>query len=427
MDLVLSSTGVQVFGAVILVGVAFYIGITIVSSWQRIRLERGQQGLAYELLRERVFSEVTHRQLEQDQETLAWSGMRKFRVQVKVYESYDICSVYLVPHDGKPLPPFVPGQYLTFRLKLVDGNKPLVRCYSLSNSSFQRDFYRVTIKQLRAPPDRTDLAPGLSSSFFHERLKEGDILDVRAPAGQFCNDLSKHTPVVLVGGGIGLTPVLSMLSSICESGSQRETWFFYGVRNSDHTIMRGYLEGLARDHENVHLRICYSHPKDTDVKDRDYHYAEWVSVDLFKRVLPSSNYEFYICGPPPMMASLTSDLKEWGVPEKSIRFETFGPASIKKPRGSEDAAGDSALRITVEFAKSGRMVNWNSDTRSLLDFALDNGVVMDYGCRVGKCGTCVTAIRSGEVEYFNEPDSPLDEGSCLTCVSIPKTNLVLDV
>lgn len=426
MNLVLNSTLVQVFGTAIILGVVFQVALMLVSSWQKVRFERGQQDLTSELLRERVRAETLHRQLEEDQKTHTWSGSRKFRIQRKVMECDDVCSVYLVPHDGKPLPPFEPGQYLTFQLKLADRDTPLVRCYSLSGSPFQREHYRVTVKRLRAPPDRPELAPGLSSSFIHEVAREGDILDLKAPAGHFYLDLSKHTPVVLVGGGIGLTPVLSMLSAICESGSRRETWLFYGVPNNDETIMREYLEGLARDHENVHLRICYSHPKDTEVEGTDYHHGEWISVDLFKRVLPSNNYEFFICGPPPMMVSLTAGLAEWGVPDDDVHYEAFGPASVKKPGAEEEKASVAAEGVVVEFAKSGEKVVWSAEAGSLLDFAEENGIVIDYGCRAGNCGTCVTAVKSGEVAYLSEPGSPLDEGSCLTCVAVPKTDLVLD-
>ena len=127
-----------------------------------------------------------------------------------------------------------------------------------------------------------------------------------------------------------------------------------------------------------------------------------------------------------MMNTVVSDLAAWGVPEKNIHFEAFGPASVTRPGGEEAKASVAAEGVVVEFAKSGEKVVWSADAGSLLDFAEENGIVMDYGCRAGNCGTCVTAIKSGEVAYLSEPGSPLDEGSCLICVAVPKTDLVLD-
>ena len=179
---------------------------------------------------------------------------------------------------------------------------------------------------------------------------------------------------MLIGGGIGLTPVLSMLNLICESGSTRETWFFYGVRNRQEQVMKEHLEEIAAGHENVHMCVCYSSPGEHDVEGRDYRYAERVSVELFKRVLPSSNYDFYMCGPPPMMNTIVPALIEWGVPEKNIHFEAFGPATVKKAapaKAPEEKAADAAAAESIEvvFAKSGKTCKWDAESDSILDFA----------------------------------------------------------
>jgi ferredoxin-NADP reductase len=422
MDALLSSSTVQVLGAVIVAAALLQVAILFFGSWRRLSFERSQQDLALKLLQARVAGETSLRQMERDRVGRTWSGVRKFRIERKVRESRDVCAFYLGPHDGKPLPPFEPGQYLTFVLRILGRDKPLIRCYSLSDSPFKSDYYRVTIKRIPSPPDRPNLPPGLSSNFFHDQLHEGDILDVKAPAGQFRLDLTQHTPLVLIGGGIGVTPVLSMLNAICDSGSKRETWFFYGVRNGAEHIMRDQMGRMDRENENVHLRVCYSAPRDEDVLGRDYHHAERVSVGLFKRLLPSNNYEFFICGPPPMMESLTNDLGEWGVPDANIRFEAFGPATVKRLKAETPAAAT----IEVVFARSGKTLKWDAGAPSLLEFAEASGIPIDSGCRAGNCGTCITAVKSGEVSYLNDPGEPPEEGSCLTCISVPKTNLTLD-
>lgn len=358
---------------------------------------------------------------------LAWDGFRKFVLQGKILESEGVCSFYFIPHDKKPLPPFLPGQYLTFRIN-VPGQKNLVtRCYSLSDSPNHPDYYRVTVKKIPPPHDKPELNPGLLSNYFHQKLNADDIVDIKAPSGQFHLDAEHMDPVVLIGGGIGLTPVLSMLNHIVATGAHRETWFFYGIRNSSEHVMLDHLVSINNEHENINLAVCYSDPMPDDLLGKHYNYAERVSVELFKRVLPSNNYEFYICGPPPMMDSITNDLSKWGVPDSKIHFEAFGPATVKKVISHEATLIAQTSGISINFAKSKKDVVWNGMSSCLLDFAESSGIAMESGCRAGNCGTCSIAIRSGEVEYLSAPGAIVEQGSCLTCISVPKTDLVLDV
>jgi ferredoxin-NADP reductase len=140
---------------------------------------------------------------------------------------------------------------LTFQLSVPGRDKPLVRCYSLSDSPHRSDYYRVTIKKERAPADRPDLPCGAGSSYVTYIVKEGDILDVKAPSGHFYLDMAKSHPVVLIAGGVGVTPMLSMAQAVAASGSKRELWFFYGVRNSKEHIHKQELEKLAAENENI--------------------------------------------------------------------------------------------------------------------------------------------------------------------------------
>jgi len=390
------------------------------------RLAEAERGL----LQSKVAEIMGKWDFEREKSQFSWNGFRKFKVHRKVPEGGGICSFYLQPHDNKPLPAFDPGQYLTFRLDIAGQSKPVMRCYSLSDSP-KPDYYRVSIKAVPPPRDNPDAPPGLSSNYFHDNLQEGDILDVKAPSGHFFLDTSKHTPVVLIGGGIGLTPVLSMVNQIVQSGSKRETHLFYGVRNGAEHVMKEDLRQVARENENIHLHVCYSSAGEDDVQGRDYQHGGRVGVDLFKQVLASNNYEYYFCGPPPMMNSLFEGLREWGVPEKDINYEAFGPATVKKKReadvadGKAPAAGDGA-DIDVTFGKSGKTVSWNPDLGSLLDLAEENGIDIDFGCRAGNCGTCITAIKSGEIDYLSEPGEKPEAGSCLACIAVPKGPVVLD-
>ena len=374
--------------------------------------------LERQYLRERIGLIADQRRLERERSEASWNGFRKFRIMEKKPESDDVCSFYLAPHDGKPLPPFQPGQYLTFQLRLPGQAKPTVRCYSLSDRPGYPDRYRVTIK--RVPQ-------GLVSNHFHDHLAVGDIVDVKAPAGQFCLDLTRQNPIVLIGGGVGVTPVLSMLNAVAAGGARRETWFFFGVRESREHVFREHLQSLAVQNPALHVHVCYSSPSEADraCSPKPFQYDERVSVELLKRVLPSNQFEFYLCGPPPMMSSLHEGLKAWGVPDNKIFFEAFVAATVRKPE-LQQAGSTTTVGFKIEFSRSGKKFPWAADAGNLLDFANRNGVTIDSGCRAGNCGTCLVAVKSGEVAYLHEPGVTVEQGSCLTCIATPKSALVLD-
>jgi ferredoxin-NADP reductase len=362
------------------------------------------------------------------------ADFRTFRVSRKVFEDIgkSICSFYLVPEDGQVLPTFLPGQYLTFRFDVPTKSgsmEQLIRCYSLSDAPHP-DYYRVSIKRVPQPID-SDVPPGLSSNYFHDQIKVGSQIDLRGPSGHFHIDISDFAPIVLVAGGIGITPMLSMLNWCVTNNTKREVWLFYGVHNSHELMMKSYLEDLANKHKNFHLWICFSNPFTEDNVMRDYRHQGRVDINLLRTQLPLNPYHFYICGPSPMMESLVTALDDWGVPDSRIHFEAFGPATIKRPNTKEllDKAQtkNTDTEIIVNFAESDKTFPWTPSANNLLEFAEANGISINSGCRAGNCGTCQTRIRSGEVSYSQSPDFDPESGTCLLCVCTPKTSLTLEI
>jgi len=409
-------------GGLIVLGVLTQLGLITVENIRRVRTRRQQSALDLQLLETQLGIMRDLRRMRAERQ-LPWNGFRKFQVTRKVIECRDICSFYLTPHDRKPLPDFLPGQYLTFRLDVPAAGKSIVRCYSLSDSS-RPDEYRVTIKRISDPKG---VAPcGVASSFFHEQVEEGDILDVKAPSGNFFLDPTGAGGVVLVGGGIGVTPVLSMLNRLVEQRVNREVWFFYGVRSRSDHAMKDHLEAIARDNPNVRLHVCVSEPDPDYRLGHDYHYAGRVSVDLFKEILPSSNFDFYICGPGPMMHSITEALKKWGVPDGKIHFETFGPSSVKKVAPAAPVEDAAKANLSIQFKKSCKTVRWTGEQSNLLELAEANGISIPSGCRAGSCGTCQIAIFSGDVDYLEKSGFETEPGTRLTCIGVPKSDLVVD-
>jgi ferredoxin-NADP reductase len=390
-------------------------------------------GLAYALLRRRVPASP----LLSVSKTAApivqsgdWSGLRAFRVTRRVYEdaAQTQCSFYLEPLDGPPLAAFKPGQFLTFNLLPgfeADGvARTLTRCYSLSDSP-QPQCYRVTIKRVAAPASPPGLPAGAASNYFHDQVHAGDTLQLRAPSGHFHLDMDSQTPVVLVAGGIGITPMVSMLRWCLQNQPQRAVHLYYGVRNSAEHAFKDTLEDMADRLPHIQLYMVYSKPLPEDREGADFQHQGHVDLALLQRTLPRGEQQFYLCGPSAMMESLVPALAQWGVAARDIHFEAFGPASVRLPTEAS-ASAEVALPVAVNFRRSGRTLEWQGKHASLLDFAEAHGIQVESGCRSGSCGSCVSSIISGTVDYASAPDFNLAPGQCLLCVGKPRDALTLD-
>lgn len=344
----------------------------------------------------------------------AWGGFRKFMVTRRRDAARGVVSLEMRPHDGHPAPPFVGGQFLTFRLKTGEDRMPATRCYSLSDGPREDGCYQITVKRVSPP--------GEVSSYFHDHVREGDILDVGAPAGDFTLEKSGGRPVVMIAGGVGITPFLSMLSAMAAAGDAREAWLFYGVRCAAEHVAADRLRELRDRLPGLRMVVFYSAPEsageraECDVVGR-------VDADAVKRRLPSCNYEFHICGPSAMLDKMVADLKEWGARWQSVRYEAFGKASVKKRRVTDE----SGERHKITFAKSGVSVMWTPSMGAILDVCEQNGVSAESGCRAGNCRACMTPVRAGEVRYISRPGCVPEAGSCLICCSVPGGDLTIDL
>jgi len=352
----------------------------------------------------------------------AWSGWRDFRVVRREWEDANQCqcSFYLEPVDGAVLQPFKPGQFLTFSLP-VASQISVTRCYSLSDAPHPQHF-RITVKRVVTPDHLPDVLPGVASSHLHDQVQVGDVLAVRAPSGHFFLHTDSEVPVVLIGGGIGITPMMSMLEWSLQMHPTRVAHLFYGVRNGTDHAFKSVLESLAQRHANMHLHIVYSRPGPADALGQDYQHTGHVDIGLIKQTLPHGRHQFYICGSAPMMESLVPALASWGVQRSDLLFEAFGPASVRLPGDAVTPTPTAdAVPVEIHFATSGRTLQWQATDGSLLDFAERHGIAMASGCRAGGCGCCETRITQGEVRYDNPPDYDAAPGHCLPCVARPAT------
>ncbi|MDZ4277490.1 MAG: 2Fe-2S iron-sulfur cluster-binding protein [Erythrobacter sp.] len=357
----------------------------------------------------------------------AWAGTRAFRVRSRQSEDRagNQASFYLEPVDGEPLEPYVAGQFLTFQLDLPDdcgSLRGVTRCYSLSDCH-NPSAYRITVKRSVAPVDRPDLPPGLVSSYLHDFVTPGTILQVRAPAGVFVLDEDILAPVVLIAGGIGITPLFAMARAALADQPEREIHLFYGVRDHHEQVFGTDLKRMEAQHPNFHLMIVQSEPLPSDGGGESTGPTGFIDVNLLRAVFPAANGHFYVCGPPAMMVSLVPALREWGVAEDALHYEAFGPASI----GPAETLVPQLLQtpFVVRFARSGRTIDWTGEDTNLLDFAERHGIDLPSGCRSGSCGTCETTVDAGEVRYAKPPAFDITDGRCLPCIGAPVGDLVL--
>jgi uncharacterized protein len=358
----------------------------------------------------------------------AWDGWREFRVARREYEdrAQTLCSFYLEPVDGAPLPRFVPGQFLTFAVP-TSTDRTLTRCYSLSDGPNAKH-YRVSVKRVLAPVGRPEVPAGACSNHLHDRLQIGDVIKAKAPAGRFVFAPEPSVPIVLIAGGIGITPLLCMLRGGLAAEPNRAVHLYYGVRHGAEHGFRTELEELARLHPNFRMNVVYSQPDPDDASGRDYQHSGHVDVDLLRRTLPAGRHRFYVCGPPAMMASLLPALGQWGVSPDDLHHEAFGPASARSAAQASSRAevARPSRSFEVMFRKSARTLVWDGQDASLLDFAERHDVAIESGCRSGSCGTCEVKRIAGTVRYAEKPDHEITPGHCLLCVGFPDSPLELE-
>ncbi len=351
-----------------------------------------------------------------------WKGFRRFTVINKVMEAEDICSFYLSPVDGGPVCSFEPGQHIGFRFTVPGESKPTIRSYSLSAGISNDNAYRVSIKKVPAPPG-TDFPPGKGSGYFHEELSTGSIIEVSAPNGKFYLDREDSRPAVLIAGGIGITPLLSMLETICSEGLQRTTHLFHAVRSHRDHAFADHLTELFQVRDHLHLHTFFSSPEDGHDLPEGAHVG-FLSVEAIREIVGHLDVQVYICGPPPMMQALVPSLESAGIPSRDLKMEAFGPASVKKkkaPKAETDTpSGNSSIHFGTET------IQWDGES-SILEMAEENDIEIDSSCRSGSCGTCQVRLISGKVKYEEDPAAEPDEGHCLTCVGIPDGDIKVEV
>ncbi|UFM64722.1 NO-inducible flavohemoprotein [Paracoccus sp. MA] len=243
-----------------------------------------------------------------------WNGWRDFRIDEIVRESSTISSFVLRPLDGGPVMAHKPGQYLTFWFE-IPGHAPAKRNYSISAAPDGRS-YRISVK--REPQ-------GLASGWLH-RQAPGTVLKVAAPAGEFFLPERPERPVVLLSGGVGLTPMVAMLEALVQSGAQVPVHYIHGTHDRDTHAMRAHVRALAEGRPQIRVTDFHQTPLPDEVAGRDYDHAGLITEEWLLASTPVGEADYYICGPRPFLRAAVAALSLAGVPSDRIHYEFFGPA-----------------------------------------------------------------------------------------------------
>ncbi len=363
-----------------------------------------------------------------------WSGT--LRVAAIFPETPNVKTFRLVDPAGGDIPfVFMPGQFLTFSAEL-DGERAR-RSYTIASSPTEGNYVEVTVKREEQ---------GLISRHLHDRVAVGSLLEVSAPAGAFTFAGADADSIVLISGGVGITPMMSITRYLTDRSFRGDIFFLYGARTTQDFIFREELEYLQKRHANLHIAATMSRAEGT----------AWMgatgpmSKEFIARAVPEiARRRIHLCGPPPMMEAVKAALAELGVPKEQVKTEAFGPARgvtpgtlapLPAPAPVPSPAPESAVPVTaasvipriataeVQFTRSGKTAALAPD-QSVLEAAEAIGVPIDYSCRVGICGTCKVRLLKGEVTMEVEEGLAADEkarGMILACQAKSVGNLVVE-
>lgn len=344
----------------------------------------------------------------------SWSG--ELRVTQIVRETPSIRTFRLASPSSDRLPfDFLPGQFLQVEVE-PEPEKSARRSYTIASSPTQRAYVEITVKREEQ---------GVVSRFLHDHAKVGDSLKVGGPFGVFTFTGTDADSIVLIAGGVGITPMMSVLRYLTDIAWPGDIFFLYGARSTEEFVFRDELERLERRFDNLHVLAAMQRTAGT----------VWLGPEgpLTREMLAAAvpdigRRRIHLCGPPPMMTAVRQQLVDLGVPDAQIRTEAFGPASLPvepvtvvEPAavGTGPATPQAAqvADTTITFSLSGVSAPLPAD-RTVLEAAENAGVEIPYACRSGECGACVTKLLDGEVTMAVETGLAPDDkakGYILAC------------
>ncbi len=331
-----------------------------------------------------------------------WAGRQRMRVQRSWREADGVAGLRLAPESGATMPAVRPGQHI---LLAAEEEGP-ARAYSVTRGGVGEPTIDIAVRLID---------DGVISRFVHEEVEAGSLLWLERPQGVFTPPLVTDRPVVLVAGGVGITPFIGYLRALRERIERPPTVTLLAVfRDGRQHPFRDELAALAAELPELRLRTWYSQPAAEDSRGRDYDVPGRLS--LRETDLPLEQRPLvYLCGASGLMDDVTEEFAERGVPRFDIFREDFH-AAVEVPTDLRPA--------TIRCGADDGAFDWQPSDGSILQAAERQGRRLPSGCRVGQCESCAVRVLSGTVAHLGE--QPADD-VCLTCIAVPVGDVVLDV
>ncbi len=330
-------------------------------------------------------------------------GFQKLPVLAVIEETPEIRTLRFVRPDGFT---FKAGQFVSVRVE-IDG-KPVVRCYSISSSPSVRGWLEISVR-----------SQGKVSRFLHETVRPGGTLEISGPGGGFVYPDGER-PIVLLAGGIGITPLLSMLQHAVETEPQRPVSLIFSAKSEALLPFAERLRLIGRTHaRQLRLAIALS-----GGSERPEFFSGRIDRNLIETVVERVTESVYmLCGPQPMIEDMARLLVDLGVPKAQVHSEKFEAAVA-----AAAVTAEQANSFCVKFRRDARVARAGAG-QTILDAAESAGLEIPSMCRGGVCGTCRVQLLQGEVDgKFDTLDAgERGEGFILACVAQPRSDCLIDV
>jgi len=334
-------------------------------------------------------------------------------------ETHDVKTLRLASPDGQTIPfDFEPGQFVTFTLNIDGFEKPVKRSYTIASSPTEQYYFEVTIKREEF---------GVVSRYMHDAVEVGNTLSIKAPGGKFYFNGHGSNSVVLISGGVGITPMMSAVRYLTTTCWDGDIYFLFCTRTSNDFIFEQELKYLQARHPRLKVLVSMTQADGTSWMGPQGRF----SSALINEFVPDIALKTaHICGPPAMMDATKDILSELGMPEANINTEAFGGASPKKTATKTEVAPNTPVNNTrqVRFSLSNAQAQAGTD-ETVLDVADGLDVDIENSCRAGSCGSCKVKLLRGDVDM--EVDDGLEpedrvSGYILACQAIPKTDVEVE-
>ncbi|SCB35460.1 FAD-binding oxidoreductase [Rhizobium multihospitium] len=328
-------------------------------------------------------------------------------------ETHDVKSFTFASPEGKRFS-FDAGQYFLFDFPM--GPDSEARCYSISSSPHRGNAFTVTVKRVPG---------GKVSNWLHDNMAAGMTVKGQGPLGHFIRPKGEKTKLLLLSGGSGITPVMSITRDLADRYEPSDIVFLHAARTPSDLIFRHNLSGLATRMKGLRLQFL---PETVAGESAWPGLTGRISLEYLKLAVPDiAERVVMCCGPAPFMAAARSITAALGVPASNYIEESFDAAVIDEP-GLDVEQQPAQKLYQVEFSKQKRTLQVSSD-QTVLAAAKKGSIRLPSSCSNGMCGTCKSKLVSGSVEMNHNGgirQREIDAGMFLPCCSKPLSDLVVD-